>query len=68
MKRITFSLVAVGALAGAVASFTPASGHPDEEASPIYGVTKSLRTSCLHLFINASHRIDIVKIDDLRSS
>jgi hypothetical protein len=39
MKRIIFSLVAVGALAGVAASFIPASGHTDEAASPIYGVT-----------------------------
>jgi len=38
MKRNAFSLVAVAALAGVVASFTPASGHVDAEASPIYGV------------------------------
>jgi len=39
VTRITFLLVAVAALAGIVALRTPASGHADEEASPIYGVT-----------------------------
>jgi hypothetical protein len=38
VKRITFSLVAIGALAG-VAAFTSASGSASKEASPIYGVT-----------------------------
>jgi hypothetical protein len=38
MKRIACLLAAVAAVA--VVAFTaPASGHPDEEASPIYGVT-----------------------------
>ena len=43
MKRIAFLLVAVAAVAGVVAFTAPASGHADEEASPIaspiYGVT-----------------------------
>jgi hypothetical protein len=39
MKRIAFLLVAVTAVAGIVAFTVPASGHADEEASPIYGVT-----------------------------
>ena len=38
MKRIAFLLVAVATLAGVVAFTAPASGHADEEASPIYGV------------------------------
>src|SRR5208283_3344349 len=38
MKRIAFLLVAVAALAGAVASSAPASGHADEEAAPIFGI------------------------------
>jgi hypothetical protein len=38
MKRIAFLLVAVATLAGVVAFTVPASGHADEEASPIYGV------------------------------
>jgi len=38
MKRIAFLLVAVATLAGVVAFAVPASGHADEEASPIYGV------------------------------
>jgi Cytochrome P460 len=38
MKRIPFLLVAVATVV--VVAFTaPASGHPDEDASPIYGVT-----------------------------
>jgi hypothetical protein len=37
MKRIAFLLVAVGALAGVVASSAPASGHADEAAAPIFG-------------------------------
>ncbi|HXZ31401.1 MAG TPA: cytochrome P460 family protein [Terriglobales bacterium] len=39
MKRITFLLVAVMAVAGVVASVAPTGGHADEQASPIYGVT-----------------------------
>jgi hypothetical protein len=38
MKRIVFLLVAVAAVAAVVAS-SPVSGHIDEAASPIYGVT-----------------------------
>jgi hypothetical protein len=38
MKRIAFLLVAVAAVAGVVASASPASGHVDEEAAPIFGV------------------------------
>ena len=38
MKRITFLLVAVAALAGAVAYLGTASGQGDGEAAPIYGV------------------------------
>jgi hypothetical protein len=39
MKRITFSLLALATLAGIVAFTAPASGHGDEPASPIFGVT-----------------------------
>jgi hypothetical protein len=39
MKRITLLLVAVVTVAGAVAYIAPTSGHADEEAAPIYGVT-----------------------------
>jgi hypothetical protein len=39
MKRIAFLLVAVATVASVVALTARASGHPDEEASPIYGVT-----------------------------
>jgi hypothetical protein len=39
MKRITFLLVVVAAVAAVVASSAPVSGHADEAASPIYGVT-----------------------------
>src|SRR5271167_3593645 len=39
MKRIVFLLVAVAAAAVVVASSAPVSGHTDEAASPIYGVT-----------------------------
>jgi hypothetical protein len=38
MRRIVFVLVAVGALAGVVASMVPASGQADGEAAPIFGV------------------------------
>ena len=38
-KRIAFLLGAVAAAAGAVAFTAPVSGHPGEEAAPIYGVT-----------------------------
>src|SRR5580658_4140885 len=38
MKRIAFLLVAVATVAGLVAFTARASGHTDEEASPIYGV------------------------------
>jgi hypothetical protein len=38
MRRIVFVLVAVGALAGAVATMAPVSGQADGEAAPIYGV------------------------------
>jgi hypothetical protein len=38
MRKIAFLLVAVIALAVVAASMFPASGHADEEASPIYGV------------------------------
>jgi hypothetical protein len=38
MRRIVFVLVAVGALAGVVATMAPASGQADGEAAPIYGV------------------------------
>jgi hypothetical protein len=39
MKRIAFVLFAFTTLAGVVAFTADASGHADEEASPIYGVT-----------------------------
>jgi hypothetical protein len=38
VRRIVFVLVAVGALAGVVATMAPASGQADGEAVPIYGV------------------------------
>jgi hypothetical protein len=38
MKRLGFLQLAVATMAGVVAFTTPASGHADEEASPIYGV------------------------------
>src|ERR1700726_664443 len=38
MRRIVFVLVAVGALAGLVATMAPASGQADGGAAPIYGV------------------------------
>jgi Cytochrome P460 len=38
MKRITFLLVAVAALAGVVFLGAPASGRADEEAAPIFGI------------------------------
>jgi hypothetical protein len=39
MKRISFLLVAVIAVATVIASLAPTSGRADEPASPIYGVT-----------------------------
>ena len=39
MKRIAFLLVAVAAVAGVVAFTAPASGHADQAAAPIFGVT-----------------------------
>ena len=39
MKRIVVLLVAVAAVAAVVGSSAPVSGHTDEAASPIYGVT-----------------------------
>jgi hypothetical protein len=39
MKRIAVLLVAVATVAGVVASMVTSSGHANEEASPIYGVT-----------------------------
>ena len=38
MKRITFLLVAVAAVAGLVAFTARASGHPVDDAGPIFGV------------------------------
>jgi hypothetical protein len=39
MKRIALLLFAIATLAGIVAFTARASGHADEAASPIYGVT-----------------------------
>ena len=39
MKRIVFLMVAVAAVAAIVASSASVSGHADEAASPIFGVT-----------------------------
>jgi Cytochrome P460 len=39
MKRIIFLLVAVASLAGVVAFTVTASGHSDQEAAPIFGIT-----------------------------
>ena len=38
MKQIIFALLGAGALAGAVVAMAPASGQPDDEAAPIYGI------------------------------
>jgi len=38
VKRIVFTLVAVGALASIVAYMAPASGQADDETAPIYGI------------------------------
>jgi cytochrome P460 len=38
MKRIVFSLFAVAAVAGVFVHMSPASGHADEEAAPIFGI------------------------------
>jgi Cytochrome P460 len=38
MRRIVFTLVAVVALAGMAAYMVPASGQPENEAAPIYGI------------------------------
>jgi hypothetical protein len=39
MKQITFLLAALAAVAGLIVFAAPVSGHADEEAAPIYGVT-----------------------------
>jgi hypothetical protein len=39
MKRIAFLLFTVVAVAGVVASSAPASGHAEQEAAPIFGIT-----------------------------
>jgi cytochrome P460 len=39
MKRIAFLLVALATVAGLVAFTVPASGHTDEAAAPIFGIT-----------------------------
>jgi hypothetical protein len=39
MKRIAFLLVAVATVASVLPSAAPASGHTDEEAAPIFGIT-----------------------------
>jgi hypothetical protein len=39
MRRFTFSLVTVGTVAALVAPTAPPSGHADEDAAPIFGVT-----------------------------
>jgi hypothetical protein len=39
MKRMVYLLIVVAIVAGGVAFTPPTSGHPDEQASPIYGVT-----------------------------
>jgi hypothetical protein len=39
MKRAAFLLVAVATLAGVVAFTAPATGHADEGAAPIFGIT-----------------------------
>ncbi len=39
MKRITFLVVAVAAVAGFVANSAPVSGYADAEAAPIFGIT-----------------------------
>lgn len=39
MKRIVFLLIVAGTLASVVAFTASASGHADEQASPIYGIT-----------------------------
>jgi hypothetical protein len=38
MKRAAFLLVAIAIVTGVVAFTLPASGHADDEASPVYGV------------------------------
>ena len=39
MKRIAFLVIAAAAVAGFIASSTPASGHADGETAPISGIT-----------------------------
>jgi len=39
MKRMVFLLIVAAIVAGVVAFTAPTTGHPDEQASPIYGVT-----------------------------
>jgi len=38
MRRIVFVMVAIGALVGAVATRTPASGQAEKEAAPVFGI------------------------------
>jgi hypothetical protein len=66
MKRIAFLLVAVATLAGVVAFTAPASGHADEEASPIYGVKIPAGYRDWKL-IAVDHLLVADKVDQLRA-
>jgi hypothetical protein len=64
MRRIASVLVAFGALAGAVACTTPASGQADGEAAPVFGVTLPPGYRDWKL-ISVAHEEG--KLDDLRA-
>ena len=64
MRRIVFVLVAVGALAGLVATMAPASGQADGEAAPIYAVKIPLGYRDWSL-ISVAHEEG--KLNDLRA-
>jgi hypothetical protein len=66
MKRIAFLMVAVATLAGVVAFTAPASGHADEEASPIYGVKIPAGYRDWKL-IAVDHLLVADKVDQLRA-
>jgi hypothetical protein len=66
MKRMAFLLIAVAIAAGVVAITAPASGHADEEASPIYGVTIPAGYRDWKL-IAVDHLLVAGKVDQLRA-
>jgi hypothetical protein len=66
MKRIASLLVSVAAVAAVVASSALTSGHTDEEASPIYGVTIPAGYRDWKL-IAVDHLLVAGKVDQLRA-